>query len=133
MAANERKHKERTRQKRHDQCNKKATQAAVVVPSPQPSKKLTVNSLDDQRKKDVTDDDTFIARNVQITIKVIEKGLNQVVDFRVLGIYTKHYNKWYLCEHGWQPWSKEKSGNYKVYTKMVSHDPTFGSYSCRPN
>ena len=78
--------------------------------------------------EDVSDDDTFIARNVHVTIKVSEKGLNQVVDFRVLGIYTKHYNKWYLCEHGRQPWSKEKAGNYKVYARMVSHDPTFGNY-----
>ena len=51
-----------------------------------------------------------------------------MVDFRVLGIYTKHYNKWYLCEHGRQPWSKEKARNYKVYARMVSHDPTFGNY-----
>ena len=78
--------------------------------------------------EDVSDDDTFIARNIHVTIKVSEKGLNQVVDFRVLGIYTKHYNKWYLCEHGRQPWSKEKAGNYKVYARMVSHDPTFGNY-----
>ena len=50
--------------------------------------------------EDESDDDTFIERNTHVTIKVSEKGLNQVVDFRVLGIYTKHYNKWYLCEQG---------------------------------
>ena len=60
--------------------------------------------------------------------KVSEKGLIQVVDFRVLWIYTKHYNKWCLCEHSRQRWSKEKAGNYKGYARMVSHDPTFGNY-----
>ena len=63
--------------------------------------------------KDVSDEDTFIARNVHITIKVSEKGLNQVVDFCVLRIYTKHYSKWYLCEQSRQPWSKDKAENYK--------------------
>ena len=78
--------------------------------------------------EDESDDDTFIERNTHVTIKVSEKGLNQVVDFRVLGIYTKHYNKWYLCEQGRQPWSKEKTGNYKVYARMVSYDPSFDNH-----
>ena len=78
--------------------------------------------------EDVSYHDTFIARNVHVTIKVSEKGLIQVVDFRVLWIYTKHYNKWCLCEHSRQRWSKEKAGNYKGYARMVSHDPTFGNY-----
>ena len=78
--------------------------------------------------EDESDDDTFIERNTHVTIKVSEKGLNQVVDFRVLGIYTKNYNKWYLCEQGRQPWSKEKTGNYKVYARMVSYDPSFDNH-----
>ena len=78
--------------------------------------------------EDVSYHDTFIARNVHVTIKVSEKGLIQVVDFRVLWIYTKHYNKWCLCEQGRQPWSKEKTGNYKVYARMVSYDPSFDNH-----
>ena len=41
----------------------------------------------------------------------------------LLGVVTKTYNKWYLCEKGKQPWSKN-TGNkkYRVLLQMISYD-----------
>ena len=47
----------------------------------------------------------------------------------MLGIYTKHYNKWYLCDIGRQAWKKDgKNANYLVYAQMLTYDNAFNNY-----
>ena len=85
----------------------------------------------DANAKSSEDDGTteYIERNSHVRIEVSEGGNTQKTDFRVLGIYTKHYNKWYLCDIGRQPWKKGgKNGNYRILAKMLSYDSAFGNY-----
>ena len=52
-------------------------------------------------------------------------------DFGVLGIYTKSYNKWHMCELGKQKWSMYCffwGGEYRVYARMVRFDHGIGRY-----
>ena len=51
-------------------------------------------------------------------------------DFRVLGIYTKSFNKWHMCELGKQKWSMDffLGGEYRVYARMVRFDHGIGRY-----
>ena len=48
----------------------------------------------------------------------------------MLGIYTKLYDKWYMCELGKQKWSMIffGGGEYRVYTRMVRFDHRIGRY-----
>ena len=48
-----------------------------------------------------------------------EKG-RIIKDFRVLGIYTKTYNKWFPCQKGRQHWQPNlPEGKYRVYARMI--------------
>jgi len=63
-----------------------------------------------------------------------EKGnhaMSRSEDFCVLGIYTKSYNKWYICELGKQKWYMVYfggRGEYRVYVRMVRFDHGIGRY-----
>jgi len=58
-----------------------------------------------------------------------------VEDYRVLAIYKKSYNKWFLCEHGKQTWKKGmEKGKYRVLLRMVQFDHLMGKLKdCDPS
>ncbi len=70
----------------------------------------------------------MIERNMHVKVEMKEKGDNQgpqcdLVDYRVLGVDTKTYNKWYLCKKGKQAWSKTIGHKkYRVLLQMISYD-----------
>lgn len=72
----------------------------------------------------------IIKRNVLISMEVKDKNNQmQTRDFRVLGIYTKSYNKWYLCDKGWQKWDSDlREGAYRLYARMIEYDHGIGCY-----
>ena len=77
----------------------------------------------------------IIERNVHVKVEVTEKGNNvgpskkAIEDYRVLGIYTKTYNKWFLCEHGKQVWKKGiRQGKYRVLLRMIQFDHSMGKW-----
>ena len=87
-----------------------------------------MTDLDDESPSDVV-----ITRDTHVKITVNQgKGKNAISgseDFRVLGIYTKSYNKWYMCELGKQKWSMDLGeGEYRVYARMVRFDHGIGRY-----
>ena len=41
-------------------------------------------------------------------------AMSRSEDFRVLGIYTKLYDKWYMCELGKQKWSMDFLGGLNI-------------------
>jgi hypothetical protein len=48
-------------------------------------------------------------------------------DFRVLGIYSKTYNKWFPCQKGRQPWHQtQAAGKYRIYARMIEFDHSLG-------
>ena len=67
-------------------------------------------------------------RNRLIKIKVGKGKEEASAHFRILGIYSKTYNKWYTDSES-QKWKKEITvGKYRVYTRMVKFDHSFGKY-----
>ena len=47
----------------------------------------------------------------------------------MLSIYTKTYNKWYLCQHQKQNWKKGmKKGGFRVLVRMIKFDHCVGKY-----
>ena len=77
--------------------------------------------------------DRIVKRNVRVRIEVKEgRGSNEVKaveDFRVLAVYTKTYNKWYLCEKGEQRWNPAiKKGTFRVLVRMILFDHSNGKF-----
>ena len=75
----------------------------------------------------------FVERNTQVKIEVKQgrgkKAKKAVKDFRVLALFTKSYNKWYLCEKGKQSWKKDmEKGKFRVLMRMVEFDHSMGKY-----
>jgi hypothetical protein len=65
---------------------------------------------------------------MHVKVEMKEKRDNQellsdLVDYQVLAINNKTYNKWYLCEKGRQAWSKN-TGHKKnrVLLQMITYD-----------
>ena len=58
-----------------------------------------------------------------------KKAKKLVKDFHVLALFTKTYNKWYLCEKGRQSWKKDiEKGKFRVLMRMVEFDHSMGKY-----
>ncbi len=56
-------------------------------------------------------------------------AVKAVEDYCVLAIYTKSYNKWFLCNDGKQPWKKGiEKGKYHVLMRMIKFDHFIGKY-----
>ena len=79
-------------------------------------------------------------RNVHVKLEMKEKvtGMaekREIVDYRVLGIYTKTYNKWYPCEFSKQKWKKGiEEGKYRVLLWMIQFDYLMGKWkNCKPD
>jgi hypothetical protein len=75
----------------------------------------------------------YIERNMHVRVDIGEgRGAlaQQVVqDYRVLGIFTKTYNKWFLCDIGKQKWQKGMpKGKYRVLLRMIKFDHSMGIY-----
>ena len=75
----------------------------------------------------------YIERNMHVKVDISEgRGAlaQQVVqDYRVLGLFTKTYNKWFLCDIGRQKWQKGMSkGKYRVLLRMIKFDHSMGRY-----
>ena len=75
----------------------------------------------------------YIERNMHVRVDIGEgRGAlaQQVVqDYRVLGIFTKTYNKWFLCDSGKQKWQKGMlKGKYRVLLRMIKFDHSMGIY-----
>ena len=52
-----------------------------------------------------------------------QEALTDLVDYCVLAVDTKMYNKWYLCETGRQTWSRTIGHKkYQVLLEMISSD-----------
>eukprot|EP00957_Ditylum_brightwellii_P121786 9287442-Ditylum_brightwellii.AAC.1 len=50
-------------------------------------------------------------------------------DYRVLGIYTKTSNKWFLCQQGKQSWQQNQpEEKYRVYARMIEFDHSIQAY-----
>jgi hypothetical protein len=50
-------------------------------------------------------------------------------DFRVLGIHTKTYNKWFPCQKGRQPWHQTQAeGKYRIYARMIEFHHSLGAF-----
>ena len=65
-------------------------------------------------------DTKIIQRNTHVKVEISEgrgaSAMKAVEDYRVLGIYTKTYNKWFVCEEGKQSWKKGiDKGKYPFY------------------
>jgi len=55
--------------------------------------------------------------------------MTAMADFCVLGVFTKTYNKWYLCDKGQQIWRAGMAeGKFRVMVQMVRYDPAAGRY-----
>jgi hypothetical protein len=75
----------------------------------------------------------YIERNMHVKVDIGEGGgaLTQqgVQDYQVLGLFTKTYNKWFLCDSGKQKWQKGMSkGKYRVLMRMIKFDHSMGRY-----
>eukprot|EP00956_Cyclotella_meneghiniana_P021910 scaffold40607_cov38-Cyclotella_meneghiniana.AAC.2 len=78
----------------------------------------------------------IIEHNVHVKVEVTEKGNNEgppkkaVENYCVLGIYTKTYNKLFLCEHGKQVWRKgiRQGSKYRVLLRMIQFDECMGKW-----
>ena len=91
-------------------------------------------------KKDVTegneemsDGTKLIKRNTEVLVKLSEgrgkKKVTGVENFRVLGLYTKTYGKWYPCDVGCQEWRRGmEKGKFRVLARMVKFDHAVGRY-----
>lgn len=92
----------------------------------------------DDADDDVDPLEKVIRRNMHVKLEISEgRGAAKrtaVEDYRVLAIYTKTYNKWFLCEKGRQMWKKGiKKGEYRVLVRMVQFDHLMGKYKdCVP-
>jgi hypothetical protein len=77
---------------------------------------------------DANSNDKTIERNMHVKVEMKEKRdnrelLSDLVDYRVVAINNKTYNKLYLCEKGRQAWSKN-TGHKKnrVLLQMITYD-----------
>ena len=83
--------------------------------------------------------DIIIERNTHVKVEISEgrgpSAMKAVENYRVLAIYTKSYNKWFLCDHGKQPWEKNmEKGKYRVLLRMMVFDHLMGKYKdCDPS
>ena len=75
----------------------------------------------------------YIERNMHVKVDISEGrgilGQQEVQGYRVLGLFTKTYNKWFLCDIGKQKWQKGMSkGKYCVLLRMIKFDHSMGRY-----
>ena len=69
-----------------------------------------------------------VEQNMHVKVEMTEKRDNQaplsdLVDYRVLAVNTKTYNKWYLCDRGRQAWSKTIGHKkVRVLLQMITYD-----------
>ena len=55
--------------------------------------------------------------------------MTSLADFCVTGIFTKTYNKWYLCNKGQQIWKAGMPvGKFRVMIRMVRYDHAAGRF-----
>ena len=55
--------------------------------------------------------------------------MTSMADFCVTGMFTKTYNKWYLCNKGQQIWKAGMPvGKFRVMTRMVRYDHAAGRF-----
>ena len=55
--------------------------------------------------------------------------LTAIEDYRVMGMYTKTYNKWYVSETRSESWKKGMAkGKVRVYMRMIMFDHSVGKY-----
>ena len=75
----------------------------------------------------------FVERNTQVKVEVQQgkgkKAKKSVKDFHVLALFTKTYNKWFLCKTRKQSWKKDMNkGKFRVLMRMVEFDHSMGKY-----
>lgn len=79
------------------------------------------------KKKEATmvakgNDDAYIRRDSLITFKCIRGKSESIEYYRVLGIFSKHYNKWFLHWDSDSVLYKKDSKKYKIMAWMVQRD-----------
>jgi len=72
-----------------------------------------------------------VERNTQVKVEIQQgkgkKAKKSVKDFCVLALFTKTYNKWFLCETGKHSWKKDMDkGKFHVLMRMVEFDYSMG-------
>jgi len=89
------------------------------------TKSSTITTTGDVNIQDVK----TIERNNRIQVTVTQgsgaASVSAREDFRVLGIYTKYDNKWYIADAAGskQVWTSDiASGKYRVLARMIRHD-----------
>ena len=56
-------------------------------------------------------------------------AVEDLVNYRVLGVFTKSYNKWMLCDIGRQAWNEGMNkGKYRVLLRMIRFDHIRGAW-----
>ena len=66
---------------------------------------------------------------VHISEKRGDEVLSSVEDYRVLGMYTKTYNKWFVSEQTKQAWKKGmETGKVRVFMRMIVYDHSVGKF-----
>jgi hypothetical protein len=79
-------------------------------------------------------DGKFIERNVWVKLQMKEMmgssiAVEDLVNYRVLGVFTKSYNKWMLCDIGRQAWNEGMNkGKYRVLLRMIRFDHIRGAW-----
>ena len=85
------------------------------------------------KEENLTSKETFIERNILLKFKVEQgSGTHKRVEdqvFRVLCLFDKYYNTWFLSETPRKKWSHNRSGDsYRVIGRMVQYDFAFRVY-----
>jgi hypothetical protein len=76
----------------------------------------------------------FIERNVLVKLQMKEMmgsgaAVEDIVNYCVLGVFTKSYNKWMLCDIGRQAWKEAMDkGKYRVLLRMMRFDHIRGAW-----
>ena len=105
-----------------------------AVGSEQKCKSLQVRWMENNNEKEISGDageenlNMELRRGRLIKIRVGKEDDRRECCFRILGQYTKTYNKWYPDDKC-QAWAKNTGkGKYRVLARMVEQDPNFGGY-----
>ena len=94
--------------------NNKSLQKHWMAPVPKPDRKCAKG----KPSKNIIESGVYVRLDIREGNGVSSK--NSVEDFQVLGIYTKLYNKWLLCERGWQHWNHDiDKGKHQVLLRMI--------------
>ena len=82
----------------HDTKHKSLRERWFTAAPPRPA--------EDSSSEASSPDEKIIQRNTHVKVEISEgrgaSAMKAVEDYRVLGIYTKSYNKWFVCEEGKQ-------------------------------